>query len=97
MADKKRRSLWLLGELLLQAFHDVRRDQTVYVAIQSSNLFDQSRGRVEVRRARHQKNRLNLRLHAPVHQRHLELEVEMINCTKTTDNDVCLQSINVVH
>src|SRR5713226_9536130 len=93
---RKGQSLRLLSELLLQEFHDVPRDQTIHVAIQSSNLFDQSRSRVEVRRTRHQKNRLDLWLHAPVHQRHLKFVVEVRDRAQTTDDDVRLFLLNII-
>src|SRR5262245_39090077 len=77
-----------VAELLAQALRHDRRHELGDVAPEPDELLQAGRAHVEILLARHQEDRLDLREEVLVHQRHLELVLEVRHGANAADHDV---------
>ena len=73
------------GLFLPQALLHHRRHETADRAAETEHFFDQPRAGVGVLLGRHQKHRFQIVIQPPVHQRHLELVLEVRDGTQAAD------------
>ena len=82
--------------LLAQALLDHVRAPGRDAAAEREHFLDQPRADVGVLLGRHHEDRFDLRVQPPVHQRHLELELEIRHRAQAADDDLRPAALDVV-
>src|SRR5438067_13885198 len=85
---RRRPSPLLEGELLRQPLLDDRRHEARDRRAEAGDFLDEARGDVRVLLVRHEAHRLDGRFELPVHQRHLELVLEVRDRPDAADDAV---------
>ena len=85
------------GDLVVQPLLDHVGHQAVDAAAEREDFLDQARADVAVLLGRHHEHGFDFIIQPPVHQRHLELELEVRHGAKAADDDLRAAPLDVIH